>query len=71
MKIVKNNSVTKISEVEVGTVVGVNGYTFIITEIDERDRWVIVFDLEHLNTKTISFDKEVEVFPNAKLVLEP
>lgn len=71
MKIVRNNSVAKIGELEVGTVAGVNGYTFIITEIHERDGWVNVFDLEYLNSKTISFDKEVEVFPNAKLVLEP
>ena len=71
MKIVRNNSVAKIGDLEVGTVVGTNGYTLIITGIYEKDNYVNTFDLEYLCSKTIGIDKEVEVFPNAKLVLEP
>lgn len=71
MKIVKSNSVAKIGDLEVGTVVGINGYTLIITGIYEKGNYVNTFDIEYLCSKTIGIDKEVEVFPNAKLVLEP
>ena len=71
MKIVRNNPVVKLGDLESGTVFGTNGYTLIFVGIDETGKFVNAFDLEYLMIKTINIDIEVEVFPNAELVLEP